>query len=122
MSVSYTHLDVYKRQTLGCVFPSCIIVLTLAFLYYKYKNLTVIQNVLSGLRPAVVALIASAGMTILVSALWAGHGLLSGLGGLDLLAVGIFAVSLFVLRIWKPNPILVMLGAGAVGLISHFII
>ena len=25
--------------TLGCVFPSCIIVLTLAFLYYKYKNL-----------------------------------------------------------------------------------
>ncbi|MFQ7539526.1 MAG: chromate transporter [Clostridium sp.] len=47
--------------SLGVVLPSFIIVLTLSFLYYKYRQLDAIQAVLKGLRPAVVALIASAG-------------------------------------------------------------
>ena len=51
--------------TLGCILPSCVIVSVLAWIYFKYKELTVIQGVLSGLRPAIVALIASAGMSIL---------------------------------------------------------
>ena len=52
--------------TIGCVFPSCIIVLTLAWVYYRYRTLSVVQGVLGGLRPAVVAMIASAGVSILV--------------------------------------------------------
>ena len=56
--------------TLGCVFPSCVIVLTLAWVYFRYRNLSVVQGVLGGLRPAVVAMIASAGISILVTALW----------------------------------------------------
>ena len=51
--------------TLGCVLPSCLIVLSLAFLYQRYKNLSLVQSILAGLRPAVVALIASAGLSIL---------------------------------------------------------
>ena len=47
--------------TLGCVMPSFIIVLALAKIYCKYRELSVMQGILSGLRPAVVALIASAG-------------------------------------------------------------
>ena len=42
--------------TLGCVFPSCVIVLTLAWVYFRYRNLSVVQGVLGGLRPAVVAM------------------------------------------------------------------
>ena len=49
--------------TLGCVFPSCVIVLTLAWVYFRYRNLSVVQGVLGGLRPAVVAMIASAGLS-----------------------------------------------------------
>jgi len=56
--------------TLGCVVPSFFIVLTIASIYYKYKNLWVIQGVLSGLRPATVALIATAGLGILSMALF----------------------------------------------------
>ena len=52
--------------TLGCVFPSCVIVLTLAWVYFRYRNLSVVQGVLGGLRPAVVAMIASAGLSILI--------------------------------------------------------
>ena len=48
--------------SVGVVIPSFIIVLTLAFIYYKYRQLDTIQAVLKGLRPAVVALIASAGL------------------------------------------------------------
>ena len=57
-------------STLGCILPSLIIVMTLAYFYTKYKNIAVIQGVLSGLRPAVVALIASAGLSIVILAFW----------------------------------------------------
>ena len=56
--------------TVGCVFPSCVIVLTLAFVYYRYRSLSLVQGVLGGLRPAVVAMIASAGLSILLLALF----------------------------------------------------
>ncbi|WP_456073051.1 chromate transporter [Erysipelothrix piscisicarius] len=56
--------------TLGNVFPSIVIVLLLATIYYKFSDITIIQNVLDGLRPTVVALIASAGLTILITAFW----------------------------------------------------
>ena len=56
--------------TLGCVIPAFIICLTLAHFYYKYRKFTGVQTVLSALRPAVVALIASAGGSILLLALF----------------------------------------------------
>ena len=51
--------------TLGCVVPSFCICLTLAHFYYKYRSMKGVQIVLGALRPAVVALIASAGASIL---------------------------------------------------------
>ena len=50
--------------TIGCVLPSCVVVLALAVLYARYRRLALIQGVLSGLRPAVVALIAASGLSI----------------------------------------------------------
>ncbi len=100
--------------TLGCITPSFIIVLLLAFLYYKYKNLTAMQNILFGLRPAVVSLIASAGIGILLTAL--------GLpDSLDYLSVGILVIAFIWLRAKKPNPILVISISGLIGLIAHII-
>ena len=103
--------------TAGCIIPSCIIVLTMAFLYQKYKKLTLMQGVLSGLRPAVVALIASAGLTILLMTLF-GTGERT-LGNVDLLNVVIIIVGVAVSRIFDPNPILVIGGSGAVGLFFY---
>lgn len=60
------------HRHIGCVLPSFVIVLTLAFCYYKYKNLTVVQGALSCLRPAVVSLIANAGLAILLLAVFGG--------------------------------------------------
>lgn len=98
--------------TLGSVTPSCIIVLTLAMVYYKYKELNWMKAILKGLKPAVIGLIASAGFSILLFSLWNGE-------VIDIVAIIIFIAALFVLRKWKMNPIHVMLGAGVVGFITY---
>ena len=56
--------------TAGCVAPSCIIVALLAILYYKYRNLDVSKGILFGLKPASAGLIASAGLSIAIGALF----------------------------------------------------
>lgn len=101
--------------TLGSILPGCIIVSILAWLYFRYQRLSVVQNILGGLRPAVVSLIASAGISIFILAIWGEQGFRSGLDAVNWIAVGLFAAAFFVLRKWKPSPIWVMLGAGAVG-------
>lgn len=108
-------------STIGCIFPSCIIVSLLAFVYYKYKNLKVVEGVLDGLRPAVVALVASAGLTILMLALWGDRGFSLDIKSLDLISVCMFAAALFILRKFKANSIYVMLGTGIVGGIIYLI-
>ncbi|NLW19849.1 MAG: chromate transporter [Clostridiales bacterium] len=100
--------------TLGCITPSLIIVLILARVYRAWRDKAAFQGVLSGLRPAAVALIASAGMSILILALF-GPGARIALEAMDWVALGCFALALLVLRKWKPSPILVMVGAGVLG-------
>lgn len=108
--------------TIGCVFPSCVIVMTLAYVYYRFRGLSIVQGVLAGLRPAVVAMIASAGISLLVMALYGERTVPADLLRVDLVALALFAVSLFVLRKWKPNPLWVMAGCGAAGVVLYSIV
>ncbi len=105
--------------TLGCVLPSCVIVLALAKLYYKYRNLNAIQHVLDGLRPAVVAMIASAGVGIMRLAFF-GAGAI-GIESADWLAIGIAVAGFIALKRFKAGPMWVMGGAGAIGLIAYLL-
>lgn len=109
-------------STFGCILPSCVIVMTLAWLYTKYSNLKVIQGVLKGLRPMVIALILSAGLSILVLSFWGTEGFSLSFSSIDFIAVVLFAVALFLLRKFKPNPIFVMLGCGVVGGASYLLL
>lgn len=106
--------------TAGCVLPSCVIVILIAKLYLKYRNLSVLQNTLQMLRPAVVAMIASAGVSILVSAFW-GSGSAITLASTHWHLVFIFAVCVFMLQKLKLDPVLVMVAAGGMNLIHSFI-
>ena len=90
--------------TVGCILPSCIIVTILARLYLKYRNLDLLQGVLKSLRPAVVAMIASAGILILKNAFWG--------SGTEWSMVVIFGICVLLLRKTKLNPIWVMVLAG----------
>ena len=107
--------------TLGCVIPSCIIVTTLAYVYYRYKGLTMVQGVLSGLRPAVVAMIASSGVSLLLLAFYSTSGVPADWAAIDWRAVLVFAAAFFILRRWKSDPIWVMAGCGLAGVVLYSI-
>ena len=108
--------------TLGCVLPSLIIVLCLAYFYYRYRNLSTVQGVLNGLRPAVVAMIATAGFALVELAIWTTGKFSFNISTIDVAAVLLFIVGLVILRKWKVNPILIMVGAGIIGGIYYYFI
>ena len=100
--------------TLGCITPSLIIVSLLAYIYYRYKNVSALQSVLASLRPAVVALIAGAGLSILKLVVFQGN--VVALASVNWAGVLIFVAAFVALRTFKINPILTMLCCGAANL------
>ncbi len=105
--------------TVGCVFPSCIIVMTLAYIYYHFRGLNMVQGVLAGIRPAVIAMIASAGISLMIMAIYGQRVLPAALESLDIIAGVIFIVGIVILRKWKLNPLWIMAGSGAFGVILY---
>lgn len=105
--------------TLGCILPSCIIVTLIARLYFKYRNMEIMEGVLNSLRPAVVAMIAAAGIDILVPALWE-EGSEIALANTDWMMAAIFVVCVILLRKFRMNPVWVMLLAGVMKVAVSF--
>jgi chromate transporter len=90
--------------------------------YYKYRNLTVIQGALSGLRPAVVSLIGTAGLSILLLSLFGSSDItwsVATLSNINIPSLLLFTVSLAVLLKFKTGPISTMLGAGIAGMVLY---
>lgn len=104
--------------TIGCVLPACFIVTTLAWLYIKFRKLDTLQGILTTLRPAVVAMIATAGVSILASSFRGGEEIV--LSGIKISAVVIFVICMVLLMKFKMNPIVVMLLAGVMNVIYSF--
>ena len=99
--------------TVATIVPSFIIVSTLAYVYYRYSSMSVIQGVIEGLRPTVVALIATAGLTIVMNAI----------GGVDKAFNALLIVlALVLVRKYKTNPILIIVLTGVAGVIKAFIL
>lgn len=105
--------------TAGCVFPSCVIVMSLAYIYYRFRGLNMVQGILAGLRPAVIAMIASAGISLLIMAVYGQRVLPEDLMSFDAIAVMIFLIGIIALRVWKPNPLWIMAGSAVLGVILY---
>lgn len=105
--------------TVGCVSPSFVIVLTLAYFYYRYRRLAMVQGVLAGLRPAVIAAIASAAVSLALLSFFGQQSVPKDSASTDYIAVVLFAAALLALRKWRINPIYVMLAAGALGVAAY---
>lgn len=103
--------------TLGVVTPSVVIVLLLAILYYKFRTLRMVQGVIQGLRPAVVALIAVGGFSILATSLFGTNEFPIPVGNLNIISVILIAICLYLFRKTRLSPIQVMVMAGVVGII-----
>ena len=109
-------------STLGCILPSALIVLALSWMYMKFRNLSIVQGVLIGLRPTIVAMIASAGFSLLLLALF--NTSLSELVISDFRVVEgvIFVACLVLLRKFKVNPIGIIFGSGIVGIVVYLLL
>jgi chromate transporter len=108
--------------TFGCILPSCIFVTILAHFYLKYRKMAMLQGILGSLRPAVVAMIFSAGLLILIPALFE-SGAVSFIAGNFNVRIAIwFAIALFLLMKMKWDPILVMVLTGVMELAAQAII
>lgn len=107
--------------TLGCIIPSFFICLILAHFYYKYRNFGGVQTVLSALRPAVVALIASAGMSILLLGLFQADKSSLLLSDLRFIELSLFLGSLYMLRKYKTNAITIIFGTGIIGTLLYML-
>ena len=105
--------------SIGCIIPSFCICLTLAHFYYKYRTVSGVQVVLGSLRPAVVALIGSAGASILMLGLFQTDIKNVVLGNIRLVELGIFVIALFILRKFKASAISIILGSGVVGTLIY---
>ena len=71
------------------------------------------------MRPAVVALIGSAGASILILGLFQTNIQNVVLGDIRLVELGIFVVALFILRKFKASAISIILGSGVVGTLIY---
>ena len=106
--------------TAGFVFPSVFIVLFLGYLYYKYGDVAAVRGILNGLRPAVVALIGSAGVNFILLAFWDKEKLPIDVGQTDLIAVLIFVLAL-VAQKKKLGSIKLLASSGVAGLLFYMI-
>lgn len=98
--------------TLGCIFPACVFVTLLAFLYNKYRKMALLQGTLSSLRPAVVSMIAKAGLGILISVFFLNGIVDFSKGNLQFRMIFYFLGALILLRLKKLSPILIMVLCG----------
>lgn len=106
--------------TLGFVTPSFILGIILAKLFFKYGNIGVIKGILNGLRPAVVALICSAGMSFIFLALFNTEKMPINVADIDYLGLFVLIVAFIAVR-KKVGIIKTLAGSGVLGLILGLI-
>ncbi len=107
--------------TLGVVLPSFVIILIVAIFYKKFKENKIVKGCMAGLKPAVVGLIASAGLTILTTVFFPNG--FSAVMFRELsfyVSLVIFIISL-VLIFKKVHPIIVICISAALGVISGYV-
>jgi len=97
--------------TAGNVLPSILIMSILSVLYCRYKEMSLLKSILASLRPAVVALIASAGLSILLQVAFSGGK--PALGSIDFVGLALFLAAFVAIRRFRCPPILAMLLCGA---------
>jgi len=108
--------------TVGFVLPSFIIMIILAKLLAKYGDLGAIRGILNGLRPAVIGLIASAGVMFFTLAIWNTQKIPTSLVSTDLAGLLVLVVAFIAVRKKIFGVIQTLIAAGVLNLILSFII
>lgn len=101
--------------TCGFVAPSLIIILLLSYLLKKYGDILAVRGILNGLRPAVVAFIACAGVSFVILAIWNKEVIPDNLEDVSMVACILLPAAL-IAAARKENVFKLLLISGAIGL------
>lgn len=96
--------------TFGCILPALFLVSLLSFAYNRYKNISIIQNSMTCLRPVITGLIAAAGLSFLVRAVFKNNFI--SFSTVNWAGAAVFGVAFVMIRKYKRNPVTVMLLGG----------
>ncbi len=106
--------------TMGVVMPSFVIILIVAKCYEKFKESSVVKGCMTGLKPAVVGLIAGAILNVFVSVFFPMGWTLEVFKTVSFyLSAAIFAVML-VLALKKVHPIIIIAISAVAGIIIGY--
>jgi chromate transporter len=92
---------------LGQVLPSFVLVLVIAFIYIKYKEIALLKAILKGVGAAVVGLIASVVYNMSAKILK------------DYKSIVFAVIALICLAVFKLNPIVLIIAAAVAGVLLH---
>ena len=101
--------------TAGFVTPSLILCLGVTWILTKYGDISAISGILNGLRPAVIALICTAGLSFIYLALWNTEIFPEDLSALDIKGLIIMLIAMVCVR-QKMGLINLLFGCGLLGL------
>ena len=112
--------------TLGDVMPSFIVILLVARIYEKFNSNKIVKGVMTGLKPAVIGLIASAVLSIAKTVLIPYIENIKAVGEIFtvelLCSVIIFAIGLFLILKKKAHPILVVALSATLGILAGYFV
>ncbi len=102
--------------TFAVVLPSFILMLTISKFFLKYQKHSVVVSIFSGLRPAIVGLLAAAALVLMNAE---NFGSPTKDTYTFVISIIIFIVAFVGTRKFKVNPILMILACGLAGLILY---
>lgn len=108
--------------TFGVVLPSFVIILIVAKCFLRFKNSKIVAGCMSGLKPAVIGLIATAVLSVGQTVFFPNGLQMQGLlTPAFMVSVGIFVV-MTVLLFKKVHPILILFLSAVVGIAAGYIL
>ncbi len=107
--------------TLGVVLPSFVIILIVAKCYDKFRNSRVVKGCMTGLKPAVVGLIANAVLGVVMTVFFPAGLTLSVFTGLSFYVYAAIFAAMLVLALKKVHPILIICISAVLGIIVGYL-
>jgi chromate transporter len=105
--------------TFAVVLPSFILMLTISKFFLKYQKHPVVESIFSGLRPAVVGLLASAALVLMNVENFGSPTEDTYTFVSFVISIIIFLVAFIGTRKYKANPILMIIACGIAGLLLY---
>ena len=103
--------------TLGAVLCGIVMSVSLYRFFQSHQQSEYVFQIVSGLKSASLGLIISAAATIIMLAFWGTDNPVNS--SINITALLLFGITLFLLRKYKTNPVLIMLLSGGAGILFY---